>query len=87
MAYRNIPTKRQEKLYSYYDKVDYQDKTFQELKSQLQTHLRVMRASRQIFAKENPKAKYIMPKSFDEKQLKSEIGRLKKLFEQEKDIY
>ena len=56
---------RENKIYGYYDKVNYDDKNLAELKSQLQSQLMVLKASRQVFQQENPTTKYRLPSSFN----------------------
>lgn len=64
-SYSKVQIKWEEKRFGYYDKVNYSDKNFAELKSQLQSHLRLMKASRQCFEEDNHQAKYTMPETFD----------------------
>lgn len=75
------------KAYGYYDKVNYDNKNYDELKSQLQTQLTLLKASRQIFEEENPKAKYELPNSFNEQKVKSEINRFKQVFQGDDSVY
>lgn len=80
--------KREQKQFSHYDKIDYQHKSFSQLKCQLQTQLAAMKASRLLFTKEHAKSQYVMPESFDEKRLKNQIKRLKNIFKgQDNDTY
>lgn len=86
MAYNKSSIRKEEKYYGHYDKVDYHDKSYAQLKSQLQVQLGVLKASRYIFDKEHSKGKYTMPASFDENQLKSEIKNFRKIFKGDNDV-
>jgi hypothetical protein len=77
---RNTKSRKEEKTYGYYDKVNYDDKSFDELKSQLQTQLRIFKSSKQVFKQENPKGKYELPESFNHQKVGQEVYRYKQIF-------
>jgi hypothetical protein len=53
-----------EKMFGLYDKTDYSGKSREELKSQLQTHLFIMKTSKEIFSKDHGNNSYQLPSSF-----------------------
>ena len=77
---RNTKIRKEEKTYGYYDKVNYDDKSYEELKCQLQTQLRLFMSSKQVFKEENPKGKYELPESFNRQSIGQEICRYKQIF-------
>lgn len=72
-AQDNSSLKRENKIYGHYDKVRFDDKNFSELKSQLQTQLTLLKASRQVFQMENPKINYTFSNQFNENQVLNQI--------------
>jgi len=79
-AARNVKVRKEEKTFGYYDRVNYDHKTYDELKCQLQTQLRVFKSSKQVFNQENPKGKYEHPESFNRQRIGQEISRYKQVF-------
>ena len=55
-----------EKKFGRYDKVKYDQKNLQELKSQLQVHLMLIKSSKQCFFEEYSKTSYQLPNQFNE---------------------
>lgn len=75
-----------QKNYGYYDKINYDAKNYDELKSQLQSQLGVLKASKQVFQQENPHSKYEMPKAFDQQAMDNEIKRYKVAFKNDPEL-
>lgn len=84
--FKNSQIKRQEKMYGYYDKVRFDDKNIQELKSQLQTQLVLLKASRQVFQQQNPSEKYQHPDSFNKQKIKGELAYFSNVFKSDPQI-
>ena len=53
-------------MFGRYDRVDYSGKNIPELKSQLQTQIFLLQASRQVFTQENPGIEWRLPRNFNE---------------------
>jgi hypothetical protein len=57
------------KMFKHYDRVNYSDKNLRELKSQLQTHIMLTRASFDVFNDEHKDQTWIYPSNFTQSQV------------------
>jgi hypothetical protein len=60
-AMNSKSVKREDKMYGHYDKVNYDNKNFIELKSQLRVHLNIFKASKDCFEKDHSFGKHTLP--------------------------
>lgn len=65
-ASQNQHVNQKEKLFGNYDKFNYNDKRFDELKSQFQVHLKLLRTSIMCFYQENPNETWHLPTNYNE---------------------